>query len=257
MSHEPHQAILLPGGIMPAALAYPDLVRAFVERADARYKELELYDGEEPPDDYSLETEVDGVVRMADAAGFDQFHLVGYSGSGAACLAMCATHGSRLLSVTVTEPDWDPNWVGDQRSPEEEALWKGLSDSVSLPDDQMVQTVAQLLLGPGVKPPPRPEGPTPPWMAKRPAGLRAFDRAFAAAKVDIDAMRAFDRPVLFVLGGRSNQTIFRAMAGGLARILPDFALVVYDERHHFDPPHRAEPERFASSLVALWERASA
>ena len=28
-----------------------------------------------------------------------------------------------------------------------------------------------------------------------------------------------------------------------------------DGRHHFDPPHRAEPERMAASLLGLWDRA--
>ena len=29
----------------------------------------------------------------------------------------------------------------------------------------------------------------------------------------------------------------------------------FGERHHFDPPHRVEPERFPRSLCALWSRA--
>ncbi len=32
-------------------------------------------------------------------------------------------------------------------------------------------------------------------------------------------------------------------------------LEVFDERHHFDPPHRIEPERVGSSLLELWGRA--
>jgi hypothetical protein len=30
---------------------------------------------------------------------------------------------------------------------------------------------------------------------------------------------------------------------------------VFEERHHFDPPHRIEPERLANSLKTLWGRA--
>ncbi len=66
------QAILLPGGVLPAALAYPDLVRALGPDVDARYKELELYTGDEPPSGYGLDTEVQGVRRLADEAGFEQ-----------------------------------------------------------------------------------------------------------------------------------------------------------------------------------------
>jgi hypothetical protein len=29
----------------------------------------------------------------------------------------------------------------------------------------------------------------------------------------------------------------------------------FPERHHFDPPHRIEPERLCESLLALWQRA--
>jgi hypothetical protein len=33
-------------------------------------------------------------------------------------------------------------------------------------------------------------------------------------------------------------------------------LEVYEGRHHFDPPHRIEPERLAARLRELWERAA-
>jgi hypothetical protein len=33
--------------------------------------------------------------------------------------------------------------------------------------------------------------------------------------------------------------------GGARPGYPDFELEVFEERHHFDPPHRIEPERFA------------
>jgi hypothetical protein len=32
-------------------------------------------------------------------------------------------------------------------------------------------------------------------------------------------------------------------------------LEVFEECHHFDPPHRIEPERLARSLRSLWSRA--
>jgi hypothetical protein len=38
-------------------------------------------------------------------------------------------------------------------------------------------------------------------------------------------------------------------------VFPNFTLEVFEERHHFDPPHRAEPERLAASLRELWARA--
>jgi hypothetical protein len=42
------------------------------------------------------------------------------------------------------------------------------------------------------------------------------------------------------------------MADRLSRVFRDFTLEVFEERHHFDPPHRIEPERVASSLRDLW-----
>jgi hypothetical protein len=42
------------------------------------------------------------------------------------------------------------------------------------------------------------------------------------------------------------------MADRLAAMLPDFTLEVFEDRHHFDPPHRAEPERLARTLAAFW-----
>ncbi len=41
----------------------------------------------------------------------------------------------------------------------------------------------------------------------------------------------------------------------LAAVFPDFRLEVFYGRHHFDPPHRIEPERLAGMLREHWERA--
>ena len=41
----------------------------------------------------------------------------------------------------------------------------------------------------------------------------------------------------------------------LAAMFPDFTIETFPERHHFDPPHRVEPEHLANSLLALWQRA--
>jgi hypothetical protein len=87
--------------------------------------------------------------------------------------------------------------------------------------------------------------------------LRALIAAFDNSELDLEALRAFDRPVYFALGGISNPDYYARMAERLAAIFPDFTLETFPERHHFDPPHRIEPERLASSLLALWEPAEA
>ena len=99
-----HGVVLLPGSVLPVGPAYGPLLAALGPDVDARPKDLEIYAGDAPPADYSLATEVAGVTRFADAAGFDRFHLVGYSGGGAASLAFAATAPERLLSLALLEP---------------------------------------------------------------------------------------------------------------------------------------------------------
>jgi pimeloyl-ACP methyl ester carboxylesterase len=243
--------MLLPGGVIPAEPAYAALLGVLGERVDAVAKDLEVYAGEEPPSDFSLDDEVDGILREADSHGFQRFHLVGYSGGGASSLAFAAAHGERLSSLALLEPAW----AGNQRTAAEDALMERFRALDSLPPDQFMAGFQRLQLAPGVDPPPPPDGPPPPWMAKRPAGLRAFINAFDKGELDLDALRAFTRPVYFALGGRSNPDYYGRMAERLAAIFPDFTLETFAERHHFDPPHRLEPERLADSLLALWKRA--
>ncbi len=92
-------------------------------------------------------------------------------------------------------------------------------------------------------------------MAKRPAGIRAINRAFKRDEIDPEALGRFGRPVYFALGALSNPDQYGEIAKRLIGVFPDFQLEVFEERHHFDPPHRIEPERLASSLEALWRRA--
>jgi hypothetical protein len=94
-------------------------------------------------------------------------------------------------------------------------------------------------------------------MAQRPAGIRAFLETFRSYNLDRDALTRFDRPVYFALGGLSNPDEYGAIATRLGSVFPDFELEVFEQRHHFDPPHRIEPERLAASLRALWRRAEA
>lgn len=245
-----HRVVLLPGVILPAELAYASLLQILGERIDAVAKELEVYSAERPPPDFSLDTEVDGILREADVRGLHRFHLVGYSGGGASALAFAARHGERILSLALLEPAW----AGNERTREEEVLIERFRTLASLPTEQLMAGFARLQLASGVEPPAAPDGPAPPWMAKRPAGVRAFINAFDNS-LDLEALRSFERPVYFGLGGRSNPDFFARIAGRLAAIFPDFTLETFAERHHFDPPHRAEPERLANSLLALWQRA--
>lgn len=250
------QALLLPGGVMPAEYAYPQLVAALGPEVAVHYKELELYASDEPPPAYGLDTEVQGVRRLADEAGFDRFHLVGYSGGGACALAFCAAYPEQLLSLTLSEPAWGGN---EGWSDEERDCWRRIDKMMALPPDEMMAAFMQ-----GGQPPdlehspssPDPE-PPPPWFAKRPAGLKVMHSAFKSYHLNLESLRSFHRPVLYVTGGKSDPIENEPIVERLGKVFPDFTREIYEDRHHFDPPHRAEPERFADSLKSLWERAGA
>jgi pimeloyl-ACP methyl ester carboxylesterase len=246
------RVILLPGVVLPAAFAYEPLVRELGSRVDAVPKELDVYDTDEPPSGYSLELEVAGVLREVDRRGWDRFHLVGYSGGGAAALALGARHPERLLSLALLEPAWAGTWDLD---PAEHALWREYERLETLPPDRAMRAFMELQVRPGVALPPPPTDDPPPWMAKRPAGISAFLRTFRTYDLDRSALERFSQPVYFALGGLSNPDQFGGIAKRLARVFPDFELEVFEDRHHFDPPHRVEPDRLARSLLAVWGRA--
>lgn len=245
------EAILLPGGVMPADLAYGALIEALGDDVDAIARDLEVYAGPEPPVAYTLDHEIAGVLRTARDAGFDRFHLVGYSGGGAASVAFAAEHPERLLSLALIEPAWMGN---DDLSPEEADVWRELDRIATLPPAEMMAAFVAIQLAPGVAPPPPPPGPAPQWMLTRPAGLRTFVGAFSSSTLDLDELRAFKQPVYFALGGMSNPSYYAQIADRARVIFPNFTLEVFDERHHFDPPHRIEPERTARALRAHWAR---
>ena len=247
------RVILLPGSVLPAQPAYDELIKDLGPDVDAVAKDLELYAGDEPPADWSLDTEVDGVLREADALGWETFHLVGYSGGGAAALAFAAKHPDRLLSLALLEPAWAGNW---DWSPAHAALWKQYEQLEALPPEQFLPAFMRLGVKPDVVLPPQQPGPPPPWMAKRPAGIKAFLRTFRSYDLDRSRLAAFRPPVFFALGGRSNPDNYGEIATRLARVFfPDFHLEVFPQRHHFDPPHRIEPERLAEMLRRHWAAA--
>jgi pimeloyl-ACP methyl ester carboxylesterase len=245
------QVLLLPGSVLPAEPAYRSLIDVLGPGVDARAKELEIYATDRPRSDYALDDEVDGLLRFADEAGFETFHAVGYSAGGAFVLATLASHPDRLRSVALLEPAW-AGWVDMVAA--EAAMWERIRHVMRLPDDQMMRDFVEIELAPGV-PVPDPPMPQPAWMAKRPAGLRSIARAFDATDLDPAALRSFTRPAYFALGGLSHPDLYACTAKRLATILPDLTIERFEERHHFDPPHRVEPERLGLSLQALWTRA--
>jgi pimeloyl-ACP methyl ester carboxylesterase len=248
----PFRVVFLPGVVLPAELAYGALLETLGTEVDAVAKDLELYAGPEPPPDYSLDLEITGVLREAAERGWERFHLVGYSGGGAAALAFAARHPEKLSSLALLEPAWAGNW---ELSPAARALGREYERLDPLPAAEFMRAFMRLQLKPGVDPPPPPTGDPPPWMANRPGGIGAFTQNFTTYDLDRASLERFASPVYYALGGLSNPDQYGEIAKRLSSVFPDFELEVFEERHHFDPPHRVEPERLATSLRALWRRA--
>ena len=253
MAPDPWPVILLPGGILPARPAYEALLAEFGDVVDARVKDLEMYAGDTvPPPGYSLETEVEGILRAAADAGFETFHLVGYSAGGASSLAFTSRYPERLRSLALMEPAWAGR---EGQSPEEAAVFDRFRAIPELSADGIMPAFVRTQLADGVEPLPPPPGPPPPWMPSRLAGIGGFIGAFEAYEPDFEVFRRFDRPVYFALGGRGNPDLYARMAARLGDVFPDFTLEVFPDRHHFDPPHRIEPARVAKALLDTWGRA--
>ena len=249
-----HGVILLPGIITPAELAYGTLRAALPDIDQLVLRDLAIYDGDAAPQDFSLDAEIASVLEVAADQGFDRFHLCGYSAGGAVAAALASRYPERLVSLVLLEPAWLGN---NDMDDEERRLFAETEQVAKLPPEQALSEFVRLNLAPGVEPPPRPAEPPPPWMAKRPAGIRAVGAAFLSSELDTAALARFPRPVLYVLGALSNQSLYGKRAERSRHLFSDFKLELFEDRHHFDPPHRAEPERLAGILREFWDRAEA
>lgn len=231
-------AIFLAGILMPARLRYPALIERLGSDYDCRPKELEVYAGDEPPPDYSIDQEVAGLLQFADDAGLDRFHLYGHSGGGAVALAFVAVHPDRVRSLAVDEP---ASAFGAEDRAELAAL------------DLDPEGFLRMQLRPGVELPPRPAGEAPPWMAKRPAGIAAFAPALVAHRLPEDGYKRFEGPVYYSYGSLSAER-WEEMAGRLGRAFRDYRAERYEGLHHLNTSHQAEPDRVAERLRDLWSR---
>ena len=167
--------VFLPGGIQPAAIQYTPLLKVLGDAIQPLLKDLELYRDNTPPAHYALSDEIESLKRVVDEAGMQSFHLVGYSGGGAVALAFTGTYPKRVLSLALSEPAVIPSQAWIQQ---ESVYWQQMSQVMSLPDNLLMQEFMCLELREGVPLPPPPAGDPPPWMAKRPAGLKGLGRRF-------------------------------------------------------------------------------
>jgi len=247
----PLPVVLVPGGITPVRPSYAPLLQELDGEIEPLLKDLEVYAADEPPVNYSVQLEVDGLERAVDAAGLDAFHLVGYSGGGAVCLAFAAQHPGRLRSLAMFEPANVPGqWGPGEREDHPELV----TDLVGLPDHEMLAEFTRRHLRPGVEPPAPPPGPPPDWMVKRPAGLRAMIQAFQTDVTDREGLRRCAFPVYIGYGLLTGEYMVRRVQL-LAGLLPNLWIEAYPGIHHFGPPQRTQPARYAAALRQFWARA--
>lgn len=251
MTPEPLQpdVFFLPGIIAPAAQRYAPLLKQ-LDDVNAVLKDLEVYRGDTPPVTYSIATEIEGVLRAADETGVKQFHLYGHSGGGAIALAFAVAHPDRVLTLALDEPAGDFTDEGNA-----EYGWPDFDRALQLPPSESMSEFLRLQVAPGVALPSPPAGAPPPWMAKRPAGIRAFINALRAHHIDADRYRAFDKPVYFSWGSLTHPR-WTLMGRRLSKLFPNFRSEQFAGLHHLNTSHAAEPQRVASRLRELWERAA-
>ena len=237
--------MFLPGGISPAAVTYGPLLEVLKDEVRPLLKDLEVYAADMPPPEYGLEWEIEGIKHAAEAADMTSFHLVEYSNG--LSLAFAAKYPERVRSLALIEPGWiaDDTWRR-----EEAAYWSEWGRVMALPPEERLRGMA-LNVRPGVQAPSSPSGPPPPWMARRVANGAAMYRAYNDYNLDRERLRHFRRPVYLALGTLSPP-IFERNAKLLSSLFPSIQVERYEGRQHLDPPHRAEPERFARALRELW-----
>lgn len=236
--------IFVPGIITPAQERYGAVLTVLADEVAAVVKNLEVYRRGASPE-HSVVDEVAGVLQAADAAGADRFHYVGYSAGAAIRLAVAAQHPDRLLSLVVDEPptDWSAEDLGGP-------WWQRMHAALDVPAADVMRTFARLQVADDVELPP-PAGPPPSWMADRPAGIAAFDRAVQAAPDWAVEWHAYRGPVLWA-GGDRSATHYFDVRDRLASALPHLRSKVFTDTHHLASAAVLRPEEYAQELRSLW-----
>lgn len=245
-----NNVIFLPGIIAPAAQRYERLLH-HLDGVNALVKDLEVYREDVPPNGYSIATEVEGVLRLADLAGLERFHLYGHSAGGAVALAVAASNADRLLTLALDEPASDFTDQGNAVYG-----WPEFDRVLALPPAESIPEFLKLQVAPEVSLPPPATGERPPWMAKRPAGVRVFIGALRSYSVAANTYRAFDRPVYFSWGSLTHPR-WALMERRLRSLFPDFRSERFEGLHHLNTSHAAEPERVAERLTTFWRSVNA
>ncbi len=254
-THEMNQPVIaLPGGILPAALRYAPLKSALGGEVDFHAKDLEVYAGDEPPPDYSVETEIAALATFADSLEARRFHLVGYSGGGFISLAFAGAYPERLLSLALFEPARVPGDLSGEEAALAGELRHALAGAQGQDFMHFMRVFVSMQVRQGVEIEP-PSGPPAPWMRNRPAGIAAAMQAFVDYRFDRNRLRNCNFPVFYGYGDLTTEMMGELQAAILGRLLPDIHIRRFSGIHHFVPPERIYTPQHLQDLRALWTRA--
>ena len=198
-----------------------------------------------PGEPYGLATEVDAVNAAAQARGLSRYHLFGFSAGATVALAATLALGPAVQSLTLLEAAviGDDDW-----HPAETAFRASLAAVLALPPEQRIPAARQLFARPGEPLPPL--GPPAPWDAR---GDMLEDMLAQVGFTSSD-LAAITVPVLAISCDLSHPR-FQHQDERLVEVIPHARAVVFSDCSHLNPPHRAEPARFAELLIDFWTHA--
>lgn len=232
------------GAVAPATWTYARLQRQVNDTTYLILSDLEGY-AQPLAVDYGLHSEMKAIERAANAAGFDCFHLVGYSAGGGVALACAVAFPERVSSLTLIEPAWIGNNIWD---PVEVAYLSTVDRAMQLPVSERGQALLAAMSPPGTDPSTLP---TPDWLMERAARFALIWQGFRKAMLDMKSLQSFPAPVYLPVGGKSHPRFIMA-ARWLASILPRCRVDIYQDQNHLEVPPIRETERFIRAVQPLW-----
>lgn len=232
------------GAVAPAAWTYARLQRLVQGETHLVLKDLAGY-AEPLAVDYGLHSEIEAIERAANTAGFDCFHLVGYSAGGGVALAYAVAYPERVSSLTLIEPAWIGNHIWD---PLEVAYLSSVDCAMQLPVSQRGRALLVAMSPPETDPS---TIPTPDWLVERAVSFVSIWRGFREAMLDLKPLQSFPAPVYLPVGGKSHPRFLLA-ARWLASVLPYSRVDVYQDQNHLEVPPIRKTEHFIRAVYPLW-----
>jgi len=197
-----------------------------------------------PGEPYGLATEVDAINATAQARGLSRYHLLGFSAGATVALAATLALGPAVQSLTLLEAAF----IGDDDWHPAETVWRARLADVRALRDQGGPAFRHMLMRPGEPLPPL--GPPPPWDER----IDLLEDMLAQVGFTSSDLAAITVPVLAISCNRSHPR-FQYQDQRLVEVIPHARAVVFSDCSHLDPPHRAEPARFAELLIDFWTHA--